>query len=385
MNESVLFLCWYRAPYGGNFIASMRRLSVSLRADGVRTAFVFPDTAQTRGWCAALTASGEDVRFLDERAGKPAQVRALLSLIDAVSATVLHVHFAGMDLSAFAALLRPKLRLVWHYHSDFSAGKRPSAARRAKRALAGLAEGLIGRRRIEKITVSEAQAQKDARYRYIPNALVPERCADACLGRAETRAQLGLSETQKLALVFAWSPYIKGADVAAAAVARLRAEGHTEFVLGLVGGRDCPPARIAAYLQEKTGLSGTEDWILHLPPEEDVFRYHKASDVMLSASRSEAFSYALLEALYTGTPGVSSDVPGVQWARRYETAEFFRSEDAADCARAILHASALSETAEGQAKLSDVSGRLLAEYGIDAWTAGVKRVLVPQKREELSC
>ncbi len=373
--EAVLFLCWYRSPYGGNFIASMQCLAASLQNDGVRTAFVFPASAKERPWCRLLQKT-YDVYFLDDGASKIKQGKALLQIVDQTAASVLHVHFSGMDLSAFCALLRPKLRLVWHYHSDFSAGRRDPFSRRCKRTLAKLAEHLIGKKRIRKITVSEAQAAIAPEYRYIANALVPKRCAGDILERAATRERFGIADDQMLVLAFAWSPYIKGGDIAAQAVAKLRADGHTEFILGLIGGREYPPEKMKEYLQAHTALRGDEAWILHLPPEEDVFRYHKASDVMLSASRSEAFSYAMLEALYTGRPCVCSDVPGVQWARRYETATYFASEDVDACAAAILSAARQSKIPAGQQAVASVAASILRDYGIENWVTGVKAVLL---------
>lgn len=152
--------------------------------------------------------------------------------------------------------------------------------------------------------------------------------------RASQRTALGLGEDKKLVLLFGWSPYIKGVDIAARAIAGLQDEG---FVLGLVTGRDMTADKLRDWLSSQ-GCAIPN--IRLLPPIENVFDYHQAADIMLSASRSETFSYALAEALYARVPCVLSDIPGTRWAAAYETATVFPAGDAAACAGALKKAAA---------------------------------------------
>ena len=191
-----------------------------------------------------------------------------------------------------AALLRPRLTLVLHQHSDFSAGRRPGIRVRLRRAGLCCIDALLGRR-LRQIYVNEAMP-RGKNSLCIRNALAPNRFTDELWDRERTRRALGLPDGTAFALLFGWSPHIKGVDVAAEALRLLHAAGHTEFVLGVVGGRAYPEERLRAYIAETTGCTGQEAYLRFLPPLEDVFRYHRAADVMLSASRSEAFPYSIL-------------------------------------------------------------------------------------------
>ncbi|MGM8287817.1 glycosyltransferase [Clostridium perfringens] len=47
------------------------------------------------------------------------------------------------------------------------------------------------------------------------------------------------------------------------------------------------------------------------------------SDIFVTASRKETFSYALAEAIYCELPCISSDIEGVKWAYDFNTVGFF--------------------------------------------------------------
>lgn len=369
---TVLFLCSYAAPYGGNFIASLLALEEGLAARGVRAVYAFPEAARARDWFVRLCADGHTLVTLDLSRGFFSRLRALCALLDRFRAAVLHVHFAEFLTAECAALLRPRLaRLVLHLHSDFSGGKAPGLLGRVKRAAKRVPELLVGKKRLRKIAVGAYMARAERGCVYIHNALAPRRLTDEAMGRAEMRARLGLAETDTLVLLFGWSPHVKGADLAANAVSALRAAGRTQFHLGLVCGREYPKTRMRAWLAENSRCAGDEPWLHLLPPEEDVFRYHKASDVFCSASRSEAFSYALLEALTEGRFAVAGDVPGVRWAAEFETVAFYPAPDEQALAAAIAAAAARRAEPGAQALLAAVSARTQKEYAIGPWVEGV--------------
>lgn len=367
---SILFLCDYQAPYGGNFIASLLRLDDALQERRVKTAYLFPAGARERAWCAAMQARGMRTLFLPD-GGVRTRMVPLLRTIDATGATILHVHFGLFPLAELAALLRPRLRLILHFHSDFSGGRAPSVARRIKELLARVPEGLIGRRRLQKITVSEGSARTTRDCIALHNALAQTRLTDETRARGETRRLYDVRDEDTLLLIFGWSPWIKGVDIAAEAVRLLHAQGHDSFVLGIVCGREYVPEKMRAFLALKTGCTGEEPYLRFLPPIEDVFSYHKASDVMISASRSETFSYALLEAIATGRACVCSDIPGVRWASAFDTVSFVPPENAEALAGALLIADAERQSTEAEERLAAAARRAREEYGIEGWISGM--------------
>lgn len=368
--QNILFLCDYQAPYGGNFLASMVKLDAALKARGAGTLYVFPAGAAKRPWYEPWTAGGRETRLLPE-GSLAAQARFLTELVDACAVTVLHVHFGYFPLAELTALRRRRLRLVLHYHSDFSAGRKPTLGDALRHGVRSAVEGCIGKKRITKITVSEASARTTADCLSIPNALVTERFTPEIWEREETRAALGVSPEQRLILLFGWSPFIKGVDVGVKAFRRLQADGESPYVLGVVCGRTYTKEKMADFIQEKTG-SAPEKGILLLEPVEDVFRYHKASDIFLSASRSETFSYALLEAMYSKKPCVVSDIPGVRWAMPYESVLPFPSEDDEALCEQLRLAGGVSREV-----LEDTAGQVRKTYSIDRWINGILAVYGP--------
>lgn len=365
----ILFLCDYQAPYGGNFLASLVQLDQALKDRDVTALYVFPTGASQRPWYRPWTQGGRKTYLLDTGTSLFQQRRFLLHLIDQEDVSILHVHFGLFLLSELTALKRKNLRLILHFHSDFSAGKAPGIKERLRDAGKKFLEKRIGTNRITKITVSQASARTTADCISIHNALVTQRFTTDCKNREETRRMFGIDETQKFLVMFGWSPYIKGVDVAAKAVNIARQAGHGDYVLGIAGGREYTKEKMAAFLREKAGLKGDESWLVYLDPVEDVFRYHLASDLFISASRSETFSYALLEALYAGRPCAVSDIPGVQWAREYDTVVPFPSQDSAELARALPKA--LATPAE---RLTQVSTAVTKEYAISGWVNAMLRV-----------
>ncbi len=370
--SSILFLCDYQAPYGGNFIASMMRLDDALHARGVQTTYLFPAGAGARMWCDAMRARGKRVQLLPE-GGMHTRLKRLLRAIDASGANILHVHFGFFPLAGLAALLRPRLRLILHFHSDFSGGRSPTPAQRMKALCKRVPELFIGSR-LQKITVSEGSARTTGDCIALRNALAEERFAANTPGRGETRAALHVRDGETLLLVFGWSPWIKGVDVAAQAVAAVRGDGHTQFLLGIVCGRDYPQERMQNFLQERAGCTGNEPWLRFLPPVEDVFCYHKAADVMVSASRSETFSYALLEAVCMQRPCVCSDIPGVRWAAAFDTVSFFPTENAAALAHALLEVEAKRRMDAYSVRLEESARRARRDYALDDWVNGMLEI-----------
>lgn len=367
--QAILFLCDYQAPYGGNFIASMRKLDDALSARNVPATYLFPAGAAARDWCVSLQRLGKCVQFLPT-GGMRAQLACLLETIDARGITILHVHFGFFPLGELAALLRPRLRLILHFHSDFSAGRAPTWKQRLRAAAKRLPEAIIGKR-LQKITVSESSARTTRDCIPLHNALACERFVAKTCGRAETRAALRLEPRDTLVLAFGWSPWIKGVDIVARAVQSLRAAGHSTFVLGVVCGREYPKERMRAFLSERAGCAGDEPWLRFLAPSEDVFAYHAASDIMASASRSETFSYALLEAICSQRPCVASDIPGVRWAKAFDTVAFFPTENADALADALLSLEAARHTPAFAERLRQSSDAAREEFALEDWVRGM--------------
>ena len=177
---------------------------------------------------------------------------------------------------------------------------------------------------------------------------------------------MGIAENQKLCLFLGWDMYRKGVDIDVQAVAQLH-QRDPSVHLGLGGFSDTPSEKCLQWIRERTGVEPICGWIHFFPSTEDMFSYHRAADVYLSASRKEAFSYGILEAISQNTPVVVSNIEGTAWAMKYDKCLCYPVEDAISCANAI--AAALLHTAKPSN--NDV---LLDQYGIDTWCRDIMTI-----------
>ena len=88
---------------------------------------------------------------------------------------------------------------------------------------------------------------------------------------------------------------------------------------------------------------------------------------MISASRSESFSFCLAEAIYSGLPVVFSDIEGTSWANEFKSANKFKTGDADDLIRAIrqMPDSITPKTLEYNREL------MQKKYSMDAWSESI--------------
>jgi glycosyltransferase involved in cell wall biosynthesis len=98
-----------------------------------------------------------------------------------------------------------------------------------------------------------------------------------------------------------------------------------------------------------------------------MFALLSAADIFLSASRTEAFSYAILEAISQNVPVVASDISGTRWCLKYSKSFKYPAEDYEACADAIIKASKIRGLPSNGDKIVD-------KYNIDIWCDRVLNV-----------
>jgi UDP-glucose:(heptosyl)LPS alpha-1,3-glucosyltransferase len=133
-----------------------------------------------------------------------------------------------------------------------------------------------------------------------PAEFTPE-LARAC--RADTRRELGLPADAVVLLLVANELSRKGFSVLLNAVARL--DDPTVYLL-LVGRADP-----TAYRQQIERLELTARF-RYAASRSDMARIHGASDLLVLPTRYEAFCLAVVEALASGLPVITTDVPGAR-------------------------------------------------------------------------
>lgn len=106
-------------------------------------------------------------------------------------------------------------------------------------------------------------------------------------------------------------------------------------------------------------------WVQLLPPREDIATYYNAADVFLSASRTEAFSYCLVEAAYCRPMLVSSDIPGPN-DLRISGMQLFPTKDA-DALSDVLYHELILPIAEQEYIRQARKDSVVQRYNLTDW------------------
>jgi len=359
---NVLFVFEYGAPKSGNFIPSLLELADQIRDAGGNAAFLSRKIEPERcHWVSWIRSCGYPMLTLDPNAPALEQFQAL---VREYKLDIIHLNFewSAWLLTMNARALRPA-RVVFHDHMGFN--NRHLYRQRLRNLYYSLRYRLNG---VFLVSPNKQKASSYAlcRHWYVPNCLSFRRYTDDPR-RDEGRTpgdnvwNSAPAENERRCLLLGWHPRFKGLDVAMKAADILRRRG-IDLRLCVIGYQNGMSKEKQQFLETRTGLSVHSDFISYLKSEEDMFAVYRGMDVFLSASRVEAFSYALLEAISQNVPVVVSDIPGTKWAASYTKSFFYPVEDAEKCADAIEKAIAVRREPSNAAEI-------VANYSIDKWTA----------------
>ena len=364
-NKTILHLTDYGAPYAGNFIASLTALESLLDSNEAKTVYVLPPRASDRVWAQEM-AQTHDVRFL-RKGGFFSYLRQVRGLLKETNADVLHEHFIHFSekLAAWFAskTCGHRVETVLHLHNHIELPKSP---------LLRLPHMLYFRSVSRFVCCSESVAAHiiadgvtKERVRVAQNAIAFERldCFDSSV-----RASLHLPQQAKLALMFGYNYSVKGVDLAVNAVRLLREREGLPVTLAVALSSNLEQVRLR--ICAELGVSDVPDWILLLPPREDVSSYYRMADVFLSPSRQEGFCYALVEAAYCRTPVLASAIDAQKDLALPKSA-FFPPEDVEALASALLRVLSEEHTASRAQELEQAGERVRQTYALSRWAERV--------------
>ena len=135
---------------------------------------------------------------------------------------------------------------------------------------------------------------------YSPAEFNPERCSER---REEMRLRLGLKPGDVALLFVAHELDRKGYATILSALRILDTQKLRLFVVG---------RNSASRVMREAAKYGVEDQVVACGPTRDVAGYHAASDVFVLPTQYEAFCLAILEALGSGLPVVTTRIPGAE-------------------------------------------------------------------------
>lgn len=358
---NVLIMADYRAPNSGNFIASLLELAERMRDRGNKTVFLFPDNGKGGySWSKWLEKNGFPVILCNVEGEETELTEKLGAIIWEYKVDLIHTHFG----CCHKLLIKNHrqlgdVKVLIHDHMDFS----PEGNLQKQQIKATIYAAVY---RLAGIGIVSVMEKKSKAYRlagkknwYVPNGLSLRRNITESMERNKRRQLLNVNEDEKLCLFLGWDMHRKGVDIAVKAVDNLRQRGRS-ISLGLVGFGSKPSQKAKEWILHRTNIDPNSNWIHFFASEEDMFSYHRAADVYLSASRKEAFSYGVLEAISQNTPVVMSDIEGTKWAAKYSKCVQYPVEDAVACADALEKTLSLENACSNK-------DELIERYSIDIW------------------
>lgn len=357
---NILIAADYATPNSGNFIASCVELGRRLKTTGDGLTFIFPESQNTlneNSWVSWLKREGFCVYLAKGDMPQAQVVPFLKDIICKHKIDILHIHFGMFHHTAVYNGKELNVKLLVHDHMDFV-----DTESRVKQKAKCIVRSAVYRK--NSVAVVSVNPQKDnsylfAKHQYIPNGLSLERNIEYSAKREEIKTRLGIAPNEKICLFLGWDLHRKGFDVAIKAVNELRKK-DSDVVWGIVGVGEHPDKECERFISETTGTDPNSSWIKYLPSTEDMFAYHRAADVYLSASRAEAFSYGILEAISQNTPIAVSDIKGTSWCHGYTRLCIYPTEDYKACADAVSNAMNL-RSAESNAE------EIVNKYSIEKW------------------
>lgn len=346
----------YSSLYGGNFIPSLFALAKHLSHDN-KVIFSFPVSAKEREWCKYIENNGFDVFYFDKKI-----IKEIRQINKDNNVTVVYTHFISTPIAKLFAPYSRKIKLFIHIHSDFrGSNKKIGFIAKVKKIIF---EKII-RRDSEYIYVSKALKEEDnlKRAHFVRNAL----CLDRIASDNEPK-QLAFEKGIMTFLMFGWSPYVKGVDIAVNAFKCLPQDYAQKCQLVIVYDYnkkdDC-----ADFIQKTTSVNVAEcKNIVLVEPSENVFDLYEKVDAFISASRSEGFSYSILEALYCGLPVLMSDIVGTAWAKQYGAISFKANDKKALSEQIML----LSNTR----KRKSINQNIQKDFDINLWVEAISNILL---------
>jgi len=357
----ICHLCNFASPYKGNFMASLFYLEKKLEeanADN-KVIYIFYRNASVCDWVKEMVQNNKRVYFFNDN-----RIKGILELkrnLKNNNVNVLHLHFCfPMITLILLRLFCLNLQIILHFHMDVHSIPN-SLINRLKHKTKTEIEKFICNHTVNKVcAVSEAVFNDLVKYKmhkncsYIDNGIDFSRLDFKC----EDGKKMYHLLDKKVAMIYGTAFHRKGVDIAIHAIKDI--VNRYNLILMII----CQNKNYVLE-QIKILLNEIPEWILIVPSQENIPFYLKMSDVYLTPSRGEAFSYLMLESIYCGTPVIRSDYPGMNRGLPFDMVVSI--SDVTALQKSIISVLSMTDV-EKQAILSEQKEYIVKRWNIDIWS-----------------
>jgi glycosyltransferase involved in cell wall biosynthesis len=300
--RNVLQVMDYAASYRGNFIESLDCLDRKLKETGARLIYVFPPRARTNAaahWISKMAESGSITYFLTGTISN--DIRMLRHMIREHRIRIVHTHFQNWrtDFAVYFASIGANVQLVRHVHNHY-----PEETTLQGLLKKSLLELILRRSVFIGVSSSVCDGIRRVfpkhRCHAIDNAIQFNRLDDSV---ELNRSNYGIPERSVVCFMMGFDFWRKGVDLVLDAVIALRESTDVRLIIAGSSNLDKVHGIIRNQLRERP------DWVIAVPPRNDVASYYRMADIFISASREEGFCYAVVEAAYCERMIVASRIP----------------------------------------------------------------------------
>lgn len=283
------------SSYGGNFIESLKLLEKEIISKRDEVLLVFPVESKNDYWTESFISVPEFVDF--------SSFERLNNLVYDNKIDIIHTHFIcdPFTLTKLHKSINKNIVYIHHAHNHIIPSKKWYGS------IVDILFRYLMNRYCKNdffICVSK-DVEKSVNYYGIKNTCV--------IYNAVSWNRLNIHNEQDFInkkdgsfnlLIFANHPYRKGLDFAIKALNDINDDNYHLYITS--NNKD----EIEYFIQDLPVLDKDDDRITILPPRNDIGSYLSQTDVFLSPSREEGFTYSLIEAAYCKCAIVATRCPG---------------------------------------------------------------------------
>lgn len=334
----------------------------------IETFCIFPSRAIGRNWLTELSGEGVGYGFIPRKRNI---IWVVHSVLRDYNPLIFHTHFFMFDLAAIVMKLSlyRQSKVVWHYHNP------------AENTFKQQLKDIVKIRLLFNCLGDRCIAVGDGVYKSMINSGLASRKAvlvhngvnvrrlleDRHGDHTETvRASLGIGKQQRVFILLGWDPIRKGVDVFCKAAQKFWINNHGDGIFIVIGRKETKEF-VSALPDSATSRAD----IRVIEPMEDLSLLLNCVDVLVSASRNEGLSYAVLEAMAVGKLILSSDIPSVRQTYANSAGVWlFPTEDASSLSFLMEKAATLPTSQ--MASLGKANSRYVLEnHSLTQWTEKV--------------
>lgn len=356
LSGNVLHICNFSAAYKGNFIKSLLALENCLLTKGIRQVYLFPARARHTDalkWIKDLKEDGHII-YIQSDSFKE-NIKLFQKIKKDHHIETVFRHFSDSKTDVLTWLIFRRKKIIRFFHCEYVPDSFPKLL---IKKFVYRHETLVGVSKPVTYQIKKSFAKNKTTT--VENAINFERLDSP----EEFDVYPGIS-----CLAMGYNPIIKGTDLAIKAVAGLQDKNNIHLYIVAASHLE----ELKKTINETAG--GFPDWLTILPPNENIATYYCNTDIFLAPSRSEGFSYAVVEAAYCKSTVVLSDISAhcnLNVNKKY----MFKSEDVAAFTQKIQLAIDELNSPKTETDKVVAKNKVIQSYSLDRWCDEVCNLII---------